>query len=254
MKKKKVAKRVIKVTLDQFKTDLKANKYTTVPGARRAASYLSDTDKVVALKAIASQFGIGVDEPGTIKRGAKKISKATKPVEAAPVKLGVLKKKPGRPRKIPAAEAVLPTLAVASEPKKKMGRPRKVVAAEAEPVVQVRTPEPKKKISRKSDKLDDIGLMSTLGGTLMNAVNILRECNTLSGNKLSVTDGYQEIVDTTKGLVRALKPHVSALVHQDPPPPPTQGNGAFDRPYNQALLEAAALSVGVPLPGDDSVQ
>ena len=266
MNKKKAAKRIYKVTLDSFKTDLNADKYSTATGARRAASYLSETDKASALKLVAKHFGIGLDEPGPTGRkgarvGKKKVSKkvvkvvAVKPAASG---LGMLrKKKLGRPRKNPVPEAVAapPAAAAAPEAPKRRGRPPKVkVETVPEPV---RTPEleaPKRqsrKGSRDTDHLDQIGLIGRAMGPLESALRILEKANQLANGQLN-TAGFQEVADTATEAIKALRPHVARLAHQDPPPPPISSNGQADRPYDPALLEAAAHSRGIPLPSDDS--
>lgn len=284
MNKKKAAKRTYKVTLDSFKADLNAEKYGTATGARKAASYLSETDKAAALKLVAKHFGIGMDEPGpTGRKQGRASKKVAKKVEAKKVTteaakfvptggLGLPRKKRGRPRKNPEAEvAVVAEVAAAQPaeavaPKKRRGRPPKAKVAVEAASEPIRTPEPAvKRQARKVTEggaLDQIGLIGRAMGPLESALKILERANQLANGQIQTT-GFQDIADTAAAAVRALKPHVTAVPLQNPPPRvelPAQpaelaySNGQVDRAYDPALLEAAALSAGIPLPGDDSVQ
>jgi len=274
MNKKKVAKRVYKATLESFKANLNEGKYESIGGARKAAAYLPDGDKVAALKLVDKRFDSdGADVAKKVdkraakeEKPAKRNIKKTQAAVSAPVKLGVLKKKPGRPRKV-VAETVLPPLetvltAPVAAPKNKPGRPRKnplPVVSVAPEAALVRTPAPEKTKRRKSEEvgsepLDKIGLIGRVMGGLEAALRILEKANSLSNGMLNTT-GYQDIAETATSAIRALKPHVTQLAHQDSPPPPViSSNGQADRPFDQALLDAAAQSAGIPLPGDDLVQ
>jgi hypothetical protein len=129
---------------------------------------------------------------------------------------------------------------------KRRGRPPKVRAEATEPV---RTPEPEAPKRKKRLEPSTTGPIETLSiatDAINKAVDILRRATDL-------TLGHQEVTDATTSVVKALNSHINTMVHQDPPPPPL-GNGQVDRPFDQALLDAAAQSVGIPLPIDDSVQ
>lgn len=251
MNKKKAAKRVYKVTLDSFKESLNADKYGTATGARKAASYLSDTDKAAALKLVAKHFGIGVDEPGpTGRKGAKKVGKkkVAKAVVEGKFRADVAeapKRKPGRPRKNPLPEAPVEAAPVVAAPVE-APKQRKRRAAKVEATEPVRTPEPK---SQDAVKFEQISSKVDL---LSRAVDVLRKVNDLFLN--AGGSASQDVADAAADIAKALKPSVSALAHQDAPPPPVPTNGVAERPFDPELLEAAAQSVGIPLPGDTTFQ
>jgi len=252
--------------LEQFKAELTEGHYNTVVGARRGAAYLPEKDKEVALKLVAKHFGVGVDEPGEATRGArkgkaggakkkvskkpaKKVAKKAAPAAAAPPPKGKKKvaKKLGKQKKAaPAAASEAPQAPTAE------------AAPAAAPVKKVRAARGSKKAATAKAPtaapggvLSDLGIVQNICGTVDTALKTMQLARSLSGDKLDLSDGLREVVETTGAAVASLRKHLPASVDALPkeapgPMPDPQSNG--ERPTNMEALTQAAAAAGFPPP------
>ncbi len=260
--------------LEQFKAELTEGHYNTVVGARRGAAYLPEKDKEIALKLVAKHFGVGVDEPGEATRGARKgkVGGVKKKVSKKPAKK-VAKKAAAAPA-IPAKGAkkkVSKRKAAAkatTPPPAPVGEAEAVVAAGAskpktEPAKKVRAVRGSKKAAAKGGEkraasapsggvLSDLGIVQNICGTVDTALKTMQLARSLSGDKLDLSEGLREVVETTGAAIASLRKHLPTTVEAAPAPVPAAGpmpemsNG--ERPTNMEALTAAAAGAGFPPP------
>lgn len=256
--------------LEQFKAELTEGHYNTVVGARRGAAYLPEKDKEVALKLVAKHFGVGVDEPGEATRGvrkgktggakkkvskkvAKKVAKKAAPTATAAPMKG--KKKVARKTSARKAAAAAPSVAPPAPTAE---------ATEATPTVKkVRAARGSKKASTgaapkspPTGVLSDLGIVQNICGTVDTALRTMQLARSLSGDKLDLSDGLREIVETTGAAVASLRKHLPPSVDVLPKEatgslPDAQGNG--ERPTNMEALSQAATAAGFPAPAPQHV-
>jgi hypothetical protein len=264
---KKNAKKSDK-TLEQFKSELKSGHYNSVVGARRGVAYIPEKDREAGLKAVASHFGIGLNEPGEATRGersgakkkvakkapAKKVVKkaAASPVPAkgAKKKVAAKRKKAAPATEAPPAEAAAPTEAAPVTPAApKKQRTRKSVHGSA----------PATNFASGSGPLTDLGIVMQVCGTVDQALKTIQLAQQVSKGELNIQEGLREIVETSAAAVASLRKHLPTgltteqLQPGGPPPeaatpssipPAPYGNG--ERPTDMGALTQAANAAGFP--------